>query len=108
MIKEFHLWFKEGYPEDTLHVYGDVMFWLYDRKIDNYPDDIIVHTTQVCTCRTNLLTRGFRIFIHPAEGNTFEIKLGENDNIERIINEGHNLMNLLIAGEWDHDGCEVW
>ena len=99
--KEVHFWFNNNYPEnETIHNYTDAQNALNS-------DTNCVHTTQVILCQTNLYeTR--RIFIHPRIGETFEIKLGNNEPYtHREIRTGHNLTKLLLSGEFDSDKITV-
>lgn len=102
--KEFHLWFSNEYPEQiTMHLYSSVQD-LIDKNEE------IIHTTQVMACVTSLFLKGYKIFIHPYVGDTFELKLGDNTPYtHRLINMGHNLYRLLIAGEFDtKDKVVTW
>jgi len=61
-----------------------------------------IHTTQIVLCTTDLFRKGYRIFIHPVQGNVFEIKLGDNSPYtDKEIRMGHNLYKMLIAGTFD-------
>ena len=57
-----------------------------------------IHTEQIVSCTTQLFTDGYRIFIHPFEGDEFEITLGYCKRTEREIRMGHNLFRMLING----------
>ena len=67
-----------------------------------------IHTTQIVLCTTDLFRKGYRIFIHPLQGNAFEIKLGDNSPYtDKEIRMGHNLYKMLIAGTFDTDETTV-
>lgn len=96
-MKEFHIHLRPGeYPKETLHTIKEV-----EDALD-FPLDVI-HTTQLCEVTTRLFEAGYQIFVHPYEGDVFEIKLGENTHTERLIREGHNIAKLIYAGEFDND-----
>ena len=99
MVNEFHLYFGK-YPTDKcIHTVNEV-----EEAISEHKD---VHTTQVDCADMMLLDNGYRIFIHPFEGDIFEITLGDCANTSRNIRLGHNLPRLLIAGEFDTDTTNV-
>lgn len=101
---QIHFYFggpNNRYPDGTVHTYNltELLIELESERID---------TTQIFLCKTSLFKKGYRIFIHPVEGPVFEIKLGsDNPNTQRIIKEGHNLVNLLIAGEFNGKDIRV-
>lgn len=67
-----------------------------------------IYTTQIVLCTTDLFKKGYRIFIHPTEGNMFEIKLGDNSPYtDKEIRMGHNLYKMLIAGTFNTVGTTV-
>ena len=83
------------YPDGTVHTYKltELLIELESERID---------TTQIVLCTTDLFRKGYRIFIHPAQGKMFEIKLGDNSPYtDKEIRMGHNLYKMLIAGTFD-------
>ena len=59
-----------------------------------------VDTTQMGLLNADLFEQGYRLFVHPAEGRTYEICIGENDCTPREIRKAHNLFRMWIAGEF--------
>ena len=59
-----------------------------------------IYTTQMGLLSTTLFNQGYRIFVHPDNGKSYEIKLGTNDCTNREIKMEHNLFNLWKAGEF--------
>lgn len=95
MDKEIHFWFNPFYPEGTTIVR---YFPTEDAiRVGKSP----IHTTQVCLCKGSLFDRGYRIFIHPSDGKTFEIVEGGTAPDGREIKRSHNLFNLLVCGVFD-------
>ena len=45
----------------------------------------IIYTFQVITCTTNLFRHGYRVFIHAAPDDEYEITLGHNERTSREI-----------------------
>lgn len=60
----------------------------------------IIHTTQIGCLSTKLLEIGYRIFVHPTNSSSYEIKLGKNASTTRYICPTHNLFRLWLAGEF--------
>lgn len=101
--KQIHFYFDNQYPEDeTLHTYKitKLLIEVESERID---------TTQIVLCTTDLFRKGYRIFIHPTEGDMFEIKLGDNSPYtDREIRMSHNLYKMLIAGTFNIIGTTVY
>ena len=81
-----------------------------------YPCDIIhclskhepiIHATVYHYCTTLLFEWGYRIFIHPYKGETFELTLGACANTDREIRIGHNLEKMLFSGVFDTEDTDV-
>ena len=101
---QIHFYFggpNNQYPDGTVHTYK-----LTELLIE-VESELIV-TTQILLCTTDLFRKGYRIFIHPVEGNPFEIKLGDNSPYtNKEIRMGHNLYKMLISGTFDIIGTTV-
>lgn len=61
----------------------------------------MIYTFQVITCTTDLFKHGYRIFVHVAPDDEYEITLGSCDRTNREIKMGHCLYNLILSGEFD-------
>lgn len=64
------------------------------------PERTDLHTTQLALLREPLLMSGHRVFINIPLDEEFEIRLGVNERTRREIREGHNLLALLLNGEF--------
>ncbi len=102
--KQIHFYFggTDGrYSDGAVHTYKltKLLIELESERID---------TTQIILCKTDLFRKGYKIFIHPVEGNAFEIKLGDNSPYtDKEIRMGHNLYKMLIAGTFNTIGTTV-
>ena len=61
----------------------------------------LILTFQVITCTTELFRRGYRVFIHAAPDDEYEITLGKNERTSREIRMWHCLYKMILAGEFD-------
>lgn len=98
---QIHFYFDNQYPDGAVHTYKltKLLIEVESERID---------TTQILLCTTELFRKGYRILIHPTEGNPFEIKLGNNSPYtDKEIRIGHNLYKMLIAGTFDTIGTTV-
>ncbi len=58
-----------------------------------------IDTVQMGLLSTRLITEhGYRIFVHPADGKPYELRLGSNDCTDKEIREAHNLFRMWQAG----------
>ena len=92
-MKEFNLYMHKA-PESALTTWDET-------EIAIVRENEIIDTTQVMLCTTSLFEQGYRIFVHFGENDKTEIKLGSNERTNRVICMGHNLPNLIVAGEFD-------
>ena len=100
-MKEFHLWLElpgaiiQDKKDNITYTYTDTLI-LINRGFEN------IHTTQVILCTTDLFEKGYRIFVHDNNYETYEIKLGVNEQTGREIRMGHCLYKLILSGEFDN------
>lgn len=122
MRRELHVWFGRNMPGlavidgDIIEPYDGLsnMFRVIksnDQSCDGYffiPKDVIIHTHNVIFAHSRIIEKyGFRLFIHPAIGDMFEITFGECANTSREIKPHHDVLKLLLSGEFDTDKCKV-
>lgn len=62
-----------------------------------------VDTTQMGLLGTGLIENGYRVFVHPAGGAPYEIRLGSNDCTDKEIRPAHNLFRMWRAGAFSAD-----
>ena len=99
--KEYHLYLYE--PEQLI-IYWDNS--LHDVELAINRGHESINTVQVVTCTTDLFRHGYRIFVHAAPDDVYEINLGQNERTGREIKMGHCLYKMILAGEFEKDGAE--
>lgn len=113
MRKELHVWFGRNMPRldflcgDIVESYDGLCRVLKNK--DQYREgDIIIHTHNIIFAHSRIIEYyGFRLFIHPAIGDMFEITFGKCANTSREIKPHHDILKLLLSGEFDTDKCKV-
>jgi len=113
MKKELHVWFGINMPRWS-RLDGDVIESYYGlcRVLNNkgqYREgDVIIHTRNIIFANSRMIDKyGFRLFIHPSIGDMFEITFGKCANTSREIGPHHDILKLLLSGEFDTDECQV-
>lgn len=122
MRKELHIWFGCNMPRlnvrdgNIIESYAELsnafrVMKRMDQLSDGYvfiPKDVIIHTHNVIFAHSRVIEHyGFRLFIHPAIGDVFEITFGKCKNTDREIQPHHDILKLLRSGEFDTDDCKV-
>lgn len=94
-MKEIH--FYENGNDCAIHNWTTVEYLL------SYEEPRI-DTTQMgfLSWSAKLFELGYRIFIHEANMEVYEIKLGwDNERTSRVIKKGHNIFKMWMAGEFE-------
>ena len=122
MRQELHVWFGRNMPR--LNVLDGNVIESYDglsnmcrvmKSMDQFsdgyffiPKDVIIHTHNIIFANSRAIEEyGFRLFIHPAIGDVFEITFGECANTSREIKPYNDILKLLLSGEFNTDECKV-
>lgn len=62
----------------------------------------IINTTQMGLLSTELIEKGYRIFIHESEESSYEIVIGgKNERTNKALRLAHNLFKMWRAGTFD-------
>lgn len=93
-MKEIHFYESAG---SILAGVAYCQDWHETEKQINLGTDRIV-TTQMGLLNADLFERRYRIFVHPVEGRSYEIRLGQNTCTNREIRMAHNLFKMWRAG----------
>ena len=99
--RELHVYLYNTNEKDVLVSYKETKEAtdVFLRGVLN--EDLVIKTTQTRFISTLYLQANIRLFIHFGNDNTTEVKLGrDNERTEREIKPGHNLENLVLAGEF--------
>ena len=97
-MKEYHLYL---YLPDWFTRANDSCSYTIAHTNKRIDRGLTVDTIQACTLSTSLFEKGYRIFIHDVPSSWFEITLGKCERTNREIKMGHNLLNLLLSGEFE-------
>lgn len=94
VMKEIHFF------ESVDRIFAGTTYCRDWRETDKQINDGVdwIATTQMGCLSTVLFERGYRIFVHPAEGKSYEIKLGQNTCTQKEIRLAHNLFKMWQAG----------
>lgn len=96
--REFHVYMYNCFEDEDLDEIGLCI----DAKSTKTQLDIqanYIYTTNTHYVSTDLIRRGYRIFIHMDKDRVYEIKIGENDWTDREIKWAHKLETFLYNGE---------
>lgn len=86
--------------ERSLDIPADIPYcvcWKRTEEAINNSESYIV-TTQMGLLSTELLKKGYRVFVHPTREDKYEIRLGENECTDKEIRVAHNLFKMWEAG----------
>lgn len=114
MRKELHVWFgcntpSLGFPNGAVIESYDRLCQVLKKESQYHGEgNVIVHTHNIIFAHSRVIEGyGFRLFIHPAIGDMFEITFGDCANTSREIKPYHDILKLLLSGEFDADKCTV-
>lgn len=114
MRKELHVWFGRntpvlGFPNGAvIESYDSLCRVLKNESQYRGKGNVIIHTHNVIFANSRVIDNyEFRLFIHPAIGDVFEITFGKCLNTSREIQPHHDILKLLLSGEFDTDECKV-
>lgn len=114
MKRELHVWFGHdtpslGFPNGAvIESYNCLCYVLKKESQYHGEDNSIIHTHNIIFAHSRVIEHyGFRLFIHPAIGDMFEITFGECANTSREIMPHHDILKLLLSGEFNTDECKV-
>lgn len=96
--REFHVYMYNCFEDEDLDEIGLCI----DAKSTKTQLDIqanYIYTTNTHYVSTDLIRKGYRIFIHMDKDRVHEIKIGENDWTDREIKWAHKLETFLYNGE---------
>ena len=94
MVKEIH--FYSYYNSNCIHSWRDTERAI--EKGNNY-----IETTQMGLLSTNLIEKGYHIFVHNHYDDFFEITLGTCERTDKDIRLAHNIFKLWKAGTFDYE-----
>lgn len=100
MMAKEHEAAKTSFPKSILKAKDRMRFcwgWAETEKAIERGTAFIV-TNQMGLLSTDLLQKGYSIFVYPAEDDSYEIKLGSNTCTEKHIRIAHNLFKMWAAG----------
>ena len=96
--REFHVYMYNVLEDEDMDEIGICV----DAKSTKTQLDInanFIYTTNTHFVSTDLIRKGYRIFVHMDKDRVHEIKIGENDWTDREIKWAHKLETFLYSGE---------